>query len=115
MPIHLQRAYEHEQRPGTRILVDRIWPRGVKKADLHLDDWRKSVAPSTELRKWFNHDPKNWEEFQKLYRAELKANPDAWQPLLQAAQEGDLVLIYGAKDEEHNQAVVLREFLNDRL
>lgn len=115
MAIHLQRAYDQDHLPGTRILVDRLWPRGIKKEDLHLSEWHRSVAPSTGLRQWFNHDPERWEEFKVRYIAELEDNPGAWQPLLQAAREGDLVLIYGAKDEEHNQAVVLCEFLHEHL
>lgn len=113
MRVLIERAYDTEHHDGTRILIDRIWPRGVKKEALKLDDWVKDVAPSNELRKWFDHDPERWEEFQKRYVEELEANEDGWQRLLRAQDEngGELVLIFGARDREHNNAVVLRDFL----
>lgn len=98
-----------------RVLVDRLWPRGVKKDALALDAWLKDAAPSTELRKWFNHDPDKWDEFQQRYSAELDANPAAWEPLLQAAREGTITLVYSARDEEHNQAVALKTYLERKL
>lgn len=115
MSITLERAYDDERAEGTRVLVDRIWPRGVSKEELELDEWREEVAPSDELRQWFDHDEERWEEFQERYFEELEGSPDAWQPLLEAAGEGRLVLIYGAKDREHNNAVALARFLEDRL
>ncbi|HMM40677.1 MAG TPA: DUF488 domain-containing protein [Thermomicrobiales bacterium] len=114
--IQLKRAYEPaSDDDGARYLVDRLWPRGVKKEDLRVEGWLKEVAPSTELRKWFGHDPAKWDEFQKRYRRELEDNEDAWRPLLDAARAGKLTLVYGAKDTEHNDAVVLRELLEERL
>jgi uncharacterized protein YeaO (DUF488 family) len=115
--IALKRAYEAAAAgDGRRILVERLWPRGVKKTDLPLDGWMKEVAPSTELRQWFSHDPAKWVEFQKRYLAELRAHAAAVQPLLDAAaRRGKLTLIYSSHDEEHNNAVVLKRFLEDRL
>ena len=110
--IETVRVYEAgETTSGRRYLVDRIWPRGVTKDELRLDGWLKDVAPSDELRRWFGHDPRRWEEFRRRYTAELEARPEAWQPLLEAAREGDVTLLYGARDTEHNQAVVLRGHL----
>jgi uncharacterized protein YeaO (DUF488 family) len=111
MEILLKRAYEEPgSADGFRVLVDRLWPRGKKKADLHLDAWAKSISPSTELRKWFDHDPKHWLEFCKRYKAELKAPEmkNAIAQIVHAAQKHSaMTLIYGAKDTEHNEAVVL--------
>lgn len=100
---------------GPRVfLVDRLWPRGIKKEALPHDLWLKAVAPSTELRHWFGHDPDRFDEFSRRYRAELDAVRDEAAPLIGAARSGDdLVLLYSAKDTEHNQAVVLRRWLND--
>ncbi|MEL7672422.1 MAG: DUF488 domain-containing protein [Chloroflexota bacterium] len=114
--IKLKRAYQPPAaEDGRRFLVDRLWPRGVKKDALALDAWLKDAAPSTELRKWFNHDPDKWDEFQQRYSAELDANAAAWEPLLQAAREGTITLIYSARDEEHNQAVALKTYLERKL
>jgi uncharacterized protein YeaO (DUF488 family) len=114
--LKTKRAYEHsEASDGTRFLVDRLWPRGIKKEELKMKAWLKDVAPSPELRKWFAHDPAKWQEFQKRYRAELKANSDSWEPILEAAQQGDVTLLYSARDTEHNSAVLLQEFLQERL
>jgi uncharacterized protein YeaO (DUF488 family) len=102
---------------GKRVLVDRIWPRGIKKEDLRLDLWLRDLAPSTALRKWFGHDPARWEEFQLQYRAELK-QPDQQvrlRELLNLARHSPVTLLYSAKDEEHNQAVALRGVLEDSL
>lgn len=117
MSVTIRRVYEERPRdePGTRILVDRVWPRGIKKESDRFDAWVKDVAPSNELRRWFGHDPAKWNEFQRRYRAEIAAHPDALQPLLDAAKRGPLTLVYGAKDEAHNQAVVLRDVLDERL
>jgi uncharacterized protein YeaO (DUF488 family) len=114
--ITLQRAYDNgEAAPGRRFLVDRIWPRGVKKEQLAIDGWLKDVAPSDELRRWFGHDPQKWPEFQERYTRELDQNPQAWQPLLAEAQAGDITLLYGARDTEHNEAVALKTYLEQRL
>lgn len=114
--IQLRRAYEPPSpTDGRRILVDRLWPRGRTKAALQLDAWLKDVAPSTELRQWFGHDPAKWTEFRQRYRRELAARPAALAPLLDAARAGPITLVYGAKDEQHNEAVVLREILSERL
>jgi uncharacterized protein YeaO (DUF488 family) len=117
MTIKLKRAYEPpESGDGARFLVDALWPRGVKKADLALDGWLKEVAPSSELRRWFGHDIAKWEEFRRRYTDELdQLAPETYRPLLDAARAGTLTLIYGARDEEHNNAVVLREYLQRKL
>lgn len=114
--IYLKRAYD-EPGPddGQRFLVDRFWPRGVKKEDLLLAGWFKNAAPSDELRRWFGHDPEKWPDFQKCYREELNENPDSWQPLLTAAGEGNITLVYGTRDTEHNNAVVLKAYLEEQL
>jgi uncharacterized protein YeaO (DUF488 family) len=110
--IRVKRAYEEaEPADGPRYLIDRLWPRGVTKDSLHIEDWLKDVAPSNELRRWFGHHPRKWNEFRKRYFAELKANPDAWAVLAQAAKKRSITLVYGAKDAEHNNAVALAEFL----
>ncbi|HVW50752.1 MAG TPA: DUF488 family protein [Trinickia sp.] len=114
--IEIVRAYDALDQDGrARFLVDRMWPRGVTKDTLRLEAWVRDAAPSTELRRWFGHDPARWEEFQRRYRAELDVNPQAWQPLLDAAKRGPVTLLFGARDREHNQAVVLREYLLDQL
>ena len=112
MKIHIKRAYAPPSpEDGHRYLVDRLWPRGVKKETLHLTAWLKEVAPSNELRRWFGHDPVRWKEFVHRYRAELESTPDVLQPIRDAMKHGPLTLVYGAHDEEHNQAVALRDFL----
>ncbi len=114
--IGLKRAYDPaEKSDGARFLIDRLWPRGVKKEDLQIEGWVKSVSPSDQLRKWFAHDPAKWKEFQRRYTVELNARPEAWQPLLQAAQAGDITLVYGARDTEHNNAVALKAYLEKRM
>ena len=111
MTVALKRAYEAaSDSDGTRVLVDRLWPRGVPKARARIDVWLKDVAPSTQLRKWFGHDPDKWTEFQRRYRAELKGS-EALAELRKLAREGHVTLVYGAKDEEHNDAVVLAKLL----
>jgi uncharacterized protein YeaO (DUF488 family) len=113
MEIRLKRAYAAPARgDGFRILVDRLWPRGVSKVELKVDAWAKDLAPSTELRKWFAHDPQRWPEFRKRYRMELtdaKAFKRVRELLLKAGRPKMVTLVFGAKDEEHNDAVVLRE------
>jgi uncharacterized protein YeaO (DUF488 family) len=114
--IQTERVYEAKgTRGGKRFLVDRLWPRGVKKEGLKMDGWLKEVAPSNELRHWFNHDPARWKEFQRRYRAELSDKPENWQRLLEAAKAGDVTLLFSAHDMEHNNAVVLKTFLDQRL
>lgn len=110
--IQLKRAYEPAATTdGTRILIERLWPRGVQKAALALDAWMKDIAPSTELRKWFHADPARWPAFRDRYLAELASNTAAAMPILQAAHHGIVTLVYAAHDVEHNSAVVLKEFL----
>jgi uncharacterized protein YeaO (DUF488 family) len=109
--IELARVYDDELPDGRRFLVDRVWPRGVGKEALHLDGWLRDAAPSTELRRWFGHDPARWEEFRRRYTDELAAHPDAWRPLLEAARAEDVVLLFAARDTERNNAVVLRDHL----
>lgn len=96
---------------GYRVLVDRVWPRGIRKQAAELDEWCRDLAPSTELRKWFGHDPERWEGFRKAYREELAQCPEILSRLLQQMAEGRVTLLYSARDREHNQAVVLAEVL----
>jgi uncharacterized protein YeaO (DUF488 family) len=118
--IEAVRVYEspHPKSGGKsalRYLVERLWPRGMKKESLQLDGWLKSVAPSPALRKWYSHEVERWPEFRKRYLAELRANPEAWQPLLEAAHRGNVTLLYSARDTEHNSAILLRDFLISKL
>lgn len=113
--IRIKRAYEPSARSdGRRLLVERLWPRGMRKEALLLDAWVKDVAPSTELRKWFSHRVDRWTEFQRRYRRELSAHRDAWSPILEASRRGPVTLVYSAHDPEHNAAVVLRDYLTRR-
>ena len=113
MQINIRRVYEKPgKHDGTRILVDRLWPRGLTKQKADIDLWLKNVAPTTELRKWFSHDPAKWEEFRKKYRKELRDNKDQVLLLKEQLQKGIVTLVYSAKDEEHNEAVVLKEWLD---
>jgi uncharacterized protein YeaO (DUF488 family) len=114
--IRTKRVYEPTaQSDGKRFLVERLWPRGIKKESLSLTGWCKEAAPSHELRKWFNHDPAKWKEFQRRYRAELDDQPESWQPLLEAAGTGKLTLLFSAHDPGHNNAIALRDYLEERL
>jgi uncharacterized protein YeaO (DUF488 family) len=114
--IALKRAYEPASRTdGTRILVERLWPRGVTKAKLQIDGWLKEVGPSTELRKWFSHDAAKWDEFRRRYRRELEAHPEEWQPIAVAARRGRVTLVYSSHDSEHNNAVALKEYLSAKI
>ncbi|MEV8631657.1 DUF488 family protein [Streptosporangium sp. NPDC051023] len=113
--ITVSRAYDREPTEGAVFLVDRMWPRGVRKDDLRLDGWARDVAPSADLRRWFGHRPERFEEFRARYLRELDANQDAVHPLLEAARRGPVTLVYSAKDTEHNNAVVLREYLRRHL
>jgi len=113
--IRLRRAYEAPGKDdGTRILVDRVWPRGVSKEDLRLDFWAKNIAPSTELRHWFGHDPEKWNEFRRRYSDELDENDAAVEELLSKVEGKRLTLVYGARDEQHNNAVALKEYLSEK-
>lgn len=114
MKISAQRIYDDSQIKGFRVLVDRIWPRGISKEKAKLDGWWKDIAPSSGLRKWFGHDEGKWKEFQKKYLQELKSNKDLARQLLAeaSASKKQLILLYGAKDEKHNQALVLKDYLS---
>ena len=114
--IRVKRVYAPpEPSDGTRVLVDRLWPRGLKKTDARIDLWLKEVAPSPELRRWFGHDPARWPEFVRRYHAELAARPEVVQKLLELAASGPLTLLYAARDEAHNNAVALKAYLKARL
>jgi uncharacterized protein YeaO (DUF488 family) len=113
MNIQIKRVYEKsDAKDGFRILVDRLWPRGLTKEKAAADLWLKDIAPSTELRKWFNHDPEKWKEFQKKYQKELQENKEAVSVLKEHLKQGPVTLLYGAKDHEHNEAEVLKNFLS---
>ena len=113
--IKLKRVYEPAaSSDGVRYLVERLWPRGVKKTALRIDAWLRDVAPSTTLRQWFNHDPKKWEEFQRRYFRELNANQDALRPLFDAARHGNVTLVYSSHDLEHNNAVALKKYADKK-
>ncbi len=110
--IQIKRVYDPPARSdGHRLLVERLWPRGMKKEKLELDAWLKDAAPSTELRKWFNHDPARWQEFQQRYRAELDQHPGAWQSILDEANKGDVTLLFSSHDAAHNNVVALKAYL----
>jgi uncharacterized protein YeaO (DUF488 family) len=113
MKIQIKRVYEKpDSKDGYRILVDRLWPRGLTKEKADLDLWLKDIAPSTELRQWFNHDPEKWKEFQKKYLKELKENQEAVNELKEHLKNGTVTLLYAAKDQEHNEAEVLKEYFS---
>ncbi len=114
--IKVKRVYEAPAAlDGTRFLVDHLWPRGLKKEEVKVRSWIKAVSPSNELRHWFGHEPAKWKEFQRRFFAELDQKPETWQPLLEAAREGDITLVFSARDEEHNNAVALKSYLEKRL
>ena len=114
--INLRRVYDSPSKvKGPCFLVERLWPRGVKKVSLHLDGWLKEVAPSHGLRRWFGHDAAKWQEFRRRYFQELDSNPEAWQPLLEAARRGTVELLYSSRDTEHNNAIALRDYLESKL
>lgn len=112
LTVRIKRAYlPASARDGTRILVDRIWPRGLRKSDAAIERWAREVAPSTALRQWFGHDPARWPEFRRRYRSELEGKADLLDELRGVARHQPLTLVYSAHDERHNQAVVLRDIL----
>jgi uncharacterized protein YeaO (DUF488 family) len=114
--IQIKRVYDpYLKEDGARFLVERLWPRGMKKDALRMDAWCKNLAPSGDLRRWFSHDPLKWKEFQRRYWAELGADPEALQPLFEAARRGNLTLLYSAHDTEHNSALALRSYLEKQL
>ncbi len=113
--IRVKRVYDPPgPEDGKRYLVERLWPRGLRKEEVRMDGWLREVAPSDGLRRWFGHDPRKWEAFKRRYFAELEAHPEAWRPLLEAAQRGNVTLLYSARDTAHNNAVALQEFLEHR-
>lgn len=114
--IKIQRVYEYQHTSDqTCFLVDRLWPRGIKKERLQTCTWIKEVAPSNELRKWYGHDPERWEEFQRRYFAELDEHSQSWQPILDAARQGDILLLYSTRETELNNAVALANYLQARM
>lgn len=114
--LQIKRVYEPaEKQDGKRILIDRLWPRGFKKETAQLDDWMKNIAPSTELRKWFDHDPAKWDEFQFKYLHELKQNPVAEDLLALVKNNKTVTLLYAARDEHHNHAQVLQRFIKEHI
>lgn len=113
--VRIKRAYEKATREdGTRVLIDRLWPRGVSKEEAALDEWEKDLAPSDALREWFGHDPSRWDEFRQRYAAEVRNHPYQLRQLRAMARKGPLTLIHSAHDEEHNDAVVLRSMILGR-
>jgi uncharacterized protein YeaO (DUF488 family) len=114
--LKLKRAYEPGTRSdGTRILVERLWPRGLSKDTLRVDAWLKDVGPSTELRQWFGHDPDKWPRFRDRYFRELDSRPEAWRPIVAAARRGTVTLVYSSRDTEHNNAVALEDYLRPKV
>lgn len=114
--IQLKRVYDKTSpEDGQCFLVERLWPRGIKKSALRIDAWLNEVGPSTSLRKWFGHDPKRWGEFRRRYFRELEKNAEAWKPIQKAADRGGVTLLYSSHDAEHNNAVALKEFLEVKL
>lgn len=114
--IQIKRVYDPPDiRDGKRFLVERLWPRGIKKENLPLDGWLKDAAPSSDLRQWFGHDPAKWEDFRCRYIAELDKNHSSWEPLLDASLHGTVTLIYSSHDQEHNNALALKNFLDEQL
>lgn len=114
--IGIKRVYEPASKAdGRRFLVERLWPRGVRKETLKIDAWVREAAPSAALRTWFSHDPAKWDEFRRRYREELEAHPESWKPLLEAAKAGHVTLLFSSRDTEHNNVVALREYLLTHL
>ncbi len=116
MPVGLKRAYDKPARnDGFRVLVDRVWPRGIRKDQAHVDAWMKDVAPSSDLRKWFAHDPAKWQEFKNRYFAELDRLPGSLAEVVEKARQARVTLIFGAKEKRYNNAVALKEYLEQRF
>lgn len=114
--LKIKRVYETaESSDGARFLVERLWPRGMKKEALKMDAWLKDAAPSDGLRRWFAHDPQKWEEFQRRYQAELKEAPSAWKPIVETLEQGDVTLLFSAHDLQHNNALALKTFIEQQL
>jgi uncharacterized protein YeaO (DUF488 family) len=114
--IRLRRVYEPPTADdGRRLLVERLWPRGLTKAAAHIDAWLKDVAPSSELRRWYGHDPEKWTEFQRRYREEIDTHPDVLAPILNALRSGPITFVYASREERHNSATVLKEVVDERL
>ena len=114
--LKVKRAYDPaSRRDGTRLLVERLWPRGLSKARLQVSAWLKDVGPSTELRKWFSHDPEKWSLFRTRYFRELDSRPDAWRPIVAAARRGTVTLVYSSHDELHNNAVALKDYVRAKM
>jgi len=114
--FYLKRAYdEASAKDGLRFLVDKLWPRGIKKTELALDGWLKDLAPSDELRRWFAHDARKWDEFRRRYFVELDSCPEAWCQIRDAARNHHVTLVYSAHDAEHNNAVALKEYLESHV
>lgn len=115
MSTHIKRVYDKpEKDDGMRILIDRLWPRGLTKEKAKVDLWLKEISPSTQLRKWFGHEPSKWSEFKKRYHDEMKENTETVNKLEEELKKGKVTLIYGAKDEEHNDAVVIKEYFENK-
>jgi len=116
MTVNIKRAYElPDSKDGYRVLVDRLWPRGISKETAAINEWWKEYAPSTKLRKWFGHDPVKWKLFRQQYLAELRANREELVCAVNRANRDQITLVYGAKDEQHNQAVVMKEFIETMM
>ena len=114
--IKIKRVYEeYAKSDGVRFLVERLWPRGIKKENLVMQEWLKDVSPSPDLRQWFQHDPDKWDEFQNRYRMELESNPHSWEPILETLKKDDVTLLYSARDTEKNSANLLKIFLQEWL
>lgn len=118
MTVYIKRIYSSNDDSGVRILIDRVWPRGISKAEANIDYWIKNIAPTTELRKWYNHDPKLYDDFKEKYKKELLENTDQNDALKQlkdiiTTNNQNILLLFGAKDEKHNHAIVLKEFLDE--
>jgi uncharacterized protein YeaO (DUF488 family) len=114
--LKLKRAYEPGSRSdGTRILVERLWPRGLSRKTLRIDAWLKDVGPSTGLRQWFSHDPDKWPRFRSRYFRELDSRPEAWRPIVSAARRGTVTLVYSSRDTTHNNAAALKDYLRSKI
>lgn len=112
--IKIKRVYDPPAPDdGPRLLVERLWPRGMKKDSFQMNAWLKEAAPSTELRRWFSHDPEKWDEFQRRYKEELRHHPEAVQPIRAAAREGNVTLLISTRDAEHNSALILKQYLRN--